>query len=191
MSILQSLVGCIFLLYRDLLERDHKRNIDSYKFKMKPSENFTSARRAQLTWESVTRYLFICVGTRVGGTWWSEWGVTEQLQDFSEKFLMQFLGNLQTPSLCMIMNWTRAGLTTLNISFTRHVNFCSEPGEPFNFFSIDCLSLRLQARGIFGSFSGHHMRTAFEFYNSVIIIIRILKTVILASYNGEKSYKVE
>ena len=91
----------------------------------------------------------------------------------------------------MIMNWTRAGLTTLNISFTRQVNFCSELGEPFNFFSIDCLSLRLQARGIFGSFSGHHMRTAFEFYNSVIIIIRILKTVILASYNGEKSYKVE
>ena len=44
--------------------------------------------------------------------------VTEQLQDFLEKFLMQFLGNLQTPSLCMIMNWTRAGLTTLNISFT-------------------------------------------------------------------------
>ena len=172
-------MGCIFLLYRDLLERDHKRNIDSYKFKMKPSENFTSARRAQLTWESVTRYLFICVSTRVGGTWWSEWGVTEQLQDFFEKFLMQFLGNLQTPSLCMIMNWTRAGLTTLNISFTRHVNFCSEPGEPFNFFSIDCLSLRLQARGIY------------EFYNSVIIIIRILKTVILASYNGEKSYKVE
>ena len=111
-------MGCNFLLYRDLLERDHKRNIDSYKFKMKPSENFTSARRAQLTWESVTRYLFICVGTRVGGTWWSEWGVTEQLQDFLEKFLMQFLGNLQTPSLCMIMNWTRAGLTTLNISFT-------------------------------------------------------------------------
>ena len=61
----------------------------------------------------------------------------------------------------------------------------------YSFFSIDCLSLRLQARGIFGSFSGHHMRTAFEFYNSVIIIIRILKTVILASYNGEKSYKVE